>query len=50
MAFNETDFINIWVLSNDGHIRDDNLVVLTSEPIIEEFRKNTSEMPQCYCS
>lgn len=30
MAFKETDFINILVLSNDSNIRDDNLLVTLS--------------------
>lgn len=38
MAYNEMDFVKLLALSNDGHMGDDdNLLVFTSEPIEEEF-------------
>lgn len=46
MDYNETDFIKLLVLSNNGHMGDDNLLVLTSEPTEGKFRKTESVIPQ----
>lgn len=38
MSFNERDFVNILVLSNDRHVGNGNLLVQTSRPTEEELK------------